>query len=174
MLLKVSCPERDEASITNILDLGFQRPEQEFTNSNVVNELSLVVDHVNNVDRLAVAPVCADEIEDLLYGPVIGDRDEVGSHEPAHAPFRIIEQLLGYPKLLGREQAKQFFYGRGRKFLEQGCPVVRRHLVDHPGHILATHRVKESFLVPTAQILKGPTGEGMWDDAEDHHLVLVG
>ena len=71
--LVVSGLQRDKAPVHEIRHALIEWRQQKLANANVVDQPLLLVDHVDDVQGLAVLTVDADVIEDLANRPVIPD-----------------------------------------------------------------------------------------------------
>ena len=79
--------ERDEVPVHELRDRNVERRQQELADPDVVDERTLLVDHVDDVERFAVLAVRSDVVEHLADGPMLPDRHVVGRHQ---SPDRIL------------------------------------------------------------------------------------
>ena len=57
-----------------------ERLEEKLAHSNIVEQLSAIIDDVNDVERLGVLAVFAHVIEDFFHRPTGIDRDQIRRH----------------------------------------------------------------------------------------------
>ena len=72
--------------------LVVERFEQKIADAQVVDQFAAIIDHVDDVERLAVLAVLAHVIEHFLHRPILAHRDEVRRHQTANTSFRITEK----------------------------------------------------------------------------------
>ena len=147
-----------------------QRGQQDFADSQVVDQPVLVVDDVDDIERLAVAAVGADVIEHMAHGPLLADHDVVGGHQSADAMFAIIEQGAGDDFLLGIEQVDQPLGLLGRKLGKQRRPVIGRHLVQDVFRLFHRQRLEHLLLGVDIEVREGLGGQGRLDQPQDVNL----
>ncbi len=76
-----------------------ERGEQELADADVVDQQTLLVDDVDDVQRLAVLAVRPDVVEHLAHGPVLAHRHVVRRHQAADGVFRVPEQRERRPRV---------------------------------------------------------------------------
>ena len=89
-----------EGVIAKVADSGIERPQEKLANAQIVDQLALLVDHVDDVQRFAILSVRADVGENILHRPVFMDGNKIRRHEPANAASGTSEQRGRGPSFL--------------------------------------------------------------------------
>src|SRR5439155_19947419 len=58
------------------------------------------------------------------------------------------------------------------QFFQQRRAIVRRHFVENPGHLFIAEGLNKLLLIYDLQIFKHLGGQGLWQDAKQHSLVV--
>jgi hypothetical protein len=122
--------------------------------------------------RLDALPVLADVLERLAGGPVGPHREVLGRHEAPGAPLRIAEEVARDLQLFGAERAERTLGHLRRQLLEETRPVVRRHLVEDPGHLAGAERLHHLRLLIEREVLEHLCRGVTREDTEDDPRVL--
>ena len=132
----------------------------------------MLVEHVDDVERLAVAPEPADVRQHLLDSPVLLDRDVVGSHQTTDRRLGITEEVARDAPLFRREEVQQIARHLRGQFLEKRRAIVGRHVVEDVGDFDVAHRFEQLFLRFDRQILERRRRGLARQQPEDDRLIL--
>ena len=171
-LLIVGGRQGDEPPVHQVGDLAIERRQQELANADVVDQQALLVDHVDDVQRLAVLPVQPHVIQHFANRPLFPDGHVVRRHQTADRLFGIAEQGHRDGAFLWSQQRQQLAGGFRRQLLEEQCPVIRRHVVQQRRHVLLRHRLQQRLLRVLREVLEHGRGVLARQHAEDDHLVF--
>ena len=172
-LLVVPGLERHELAVRDVVDAGAGVGHEQLADAEVVVQPALLVHDVDDVERLAVAPVLADVVEALLHGPAPADRDVVRRHQPADAVLGVAEQRHGDAALV-RSQEVQKLPRRGRRqLLQERRAVVRRHLVQDARDAVPPERLQQPLLGLGLEVLEDVRGLVVRQETERDRAVLL-
>ena len=106
----------------------------------------MIVDDVDDVQRLTVLSVRAHVVQHFLNGPMLPHRDVVGRHQPSDRSFRVPQKGQRDGTFVGSQKRKQLLGNAGRQLLEEHRPVVGRHVVQQRGDVFLRHRLEQRLL----------------------------
>ena len=150
----------------------FSGREQELANADVVDQQTVLVDDVDDVQGFAVLAVRPDMVEHVAYGPVLANGHVVRRHQPADRALGIAEQRDRDGAFLWRQEGQQLARrGRGQLF-EEHRALVGRHVVEQGRDVFLGHRLEQRFLGVLREILEDGGGILPREHAEHHDLVL--
>jgi transposase len=77
---RIGCLETNVPIVHQVCDAVIERCQQKLADAKVINELAGCVHHVDYAQRLAVLPMAADIIKNLLYCPILAHSNVVRRH----------------------------------------------------------------------------------------------
>ncbi len=146
--------------------------EEKLADADVVDQQSVVVDDVDDVERFAVLAVRADVFEHVRDGPVFLHAHVVRRHQTPDRALGVTEQLDRFRALFRREQGEELARRLRRELIEERRAIVGRHVVQERRRLVRRHRAQERVLFVGRQVGEGVGGGLPRQNAEDQDALL--
>ncbi len=166
ILLGVGGLEADDPVVAQVRHHGMERRQKDLADPQVIDEAMIVVQHVDDVQGLAVAPVGPDVVEHVADRPVLADGHVVGGHEPADTAFVVGQQCPGDLALVGIEHRDQPLGLLRGELGQKGGPVVGRHVVEQAGRLALGDGFQHRKLALQAEVGESLGGEARGEQPE--------
>ena len=128
--------KRDKTVVGNLRHVTSRRRENDLLDPDVVDQLPMLVDNINHVERLGIATVTADMLQCLSDCEIRSDGHVFGGHQPTDAVFRIAEQPHGDLALFLRQHLHEPLAHFAGQLFEKRRAVVGIQVIEQVGHLI--------------------------------------